>query len=546
MHCTIYLKKKNEEVKVRLCQYIFDTPAMAKVMHICGQGALRACMWCKNEGKRISDLNKVVYHGSRKFLPEDHVLRESKGYPGGKPENSEPGVAYSKEEQISLRQQWEDKPNKSQRSKFAKENGVKGNYSFMKLPYHDFSRDVQPDGMHTIRRAVMNVIQYISRQVQASSIDQVTAAEKELRGKKLKKDHTRVLSSEETTLGNSRVDLVNFPPEYTGYKGSVYTNANKVLKNHHGWQEYTVNNVWIFTLRNSLSQRQRRTLFYFFASLSNLFMKKFNEEMLKSVEVHLHQSVALMERDFPAVILNFTTHVLNHFANSMRRFGPLYSSWMYAFERFNSWITRRCNNKAHMESSVMDTYQLFDWVVFCELTKKFPGLEDPENSICKKTLLFNGEGEPLRRLKRKRRVPINLSEEKKALVETKIEKGIKEVMSINKLEKLNEFGENYVLTIGSYCPMQGMKFARVEDILEILTTTGENTYMVELVEFETQFDQETGIKSIEVPNIGSQSTLDYPDQVGEPAVHAIDDNKLWLLSEKANLDFPWLEHHMKH
>eukprot|EP00111_Clytia_hemisphaerica_P011821 TCONS_00034748-protein len=113
MHCTIYLKKKNEEVKVRLCQYIFDTPAMAKVMHICGQGALRACMWCKNEGKRISDLNKVVYHGSRKFLPEDHVLRESKGYPGGKPENSEPGVAYSKEEQISLRQQWEDKPNKS-------------------------------------------------------------------------------------------------------------------------------------------------------------------------------------------------------------------------------------------------------------------------------------------------------------------------------------------------------------------------------------------------------------------------------------------------
>eukprot|EP00111_Clytia_hemisphaerica_P017242 TCONS_00051040-protein len=190
----------------------------------------------------------------------------------------------------------------------------------MKLPYHDFSRDVQPDGMHTIRRAVMNVIQYISRQVQASSIEQVTAAEKELRGKKLKKDHTRVLSCEETTLGNSRVDLVNFPPEYTGYKGSVYTNANKVLKNHHGWQEYTVNNVWIFTLRNSLSQRQRRTLFYFFASLSNLFMKKFNEEMLKSVEVHLHQSVALMERDFPAVILNFTTHVLNHFANSMRRF----------------------------------------------------------------------------------------------------------------------------------------------------------------------------------------------------------------------------------
>ena len=38
-------------------------------------------------------------------------------------------------------------------------------------------------------------------------------------------------------IGNERIGLVCFPPEFSGFKGDVLTNAGKVLKNYHGWQE---------------------------------------------------------------------------------------------------------------------------------------------------------------------------------------------------------------------------------------------------------------------------------------------------------------------
>ena len=39
-----------------------------------------------------------------------------------------------------------------------KENGAKGAYNFMKLPYHQFHRDYQPDGMHTVTDVVKPVM----------------------------------------------------------------------------------------------------------------------------------------------------------------------------------------------------------------------------------------------------------------------------------------------------------------------------------------------------------------------------------------------------
>ena len=38
----------------------------------------------------------------------------------------------------------------------------------------------------------------------------------------------------------------------------------------------------------------------------------------------------------------------------LKRFGPAYTFWMYPYERFNSWITRRVLNRRYPEATVVD------------------------------------------------------------------------------------------------------------------------------------------------------------------------------------------------
>ncbi|XP_066924621.1 uncharacterized protein [Clytia hemisphaerica] len=343
-------------MKVKLLQYVFDFPAIAKVMHTQGQGGISACPWCQNKGQRVC--NKTIYPGSRKFLEQDHPLRTSTLYSHGN-ETAERPAAHTRESQVVLRKQYDEKPNKSQKEKFAKEHGIKGNYVLMQLPYHGFSEDYQPDGMHTVKRVTSCIIHWLSQQKPNKfPLEKVKRAEEQ--------NHTNVdydenmtytLTAEDIKLANERIRKVIFTPDCTGFKGDVFTKTCDVLKNHHGWQEYTVENLWTYALRGCLPEKQQRTLTYFFAVLTHLFHKKFTSTQLEKLEKHMHTSLSLLERDFPSILLNITTHICHHFVENMKKFGPLYATWMYCLERFNSWITRRCNNKNHMERCVMETYQ---------------------------------------------------------------------------------------------------------------------------------------------------------------------------------------------
>ena len=51
-------------------------------------------------------------------------------------------------------------------------------------------------------------------------------------------------------------------------------------------------------------------------------------------------------------------HLLHHIVDGIRRFGPVYSTWMFPYERFNSWMCRRALNRAHPEATVMETYRV--------------------------------------------------------------------------------------------------------------------------------------------------------------------------------------------
>ena len=66
-----------------------------------------------------------------------------------------------------------------------KENGVKGAYSFMKLPYHQFHRDYQPDGMHTVTDVVKTVIDWLTVNVDINKLLQAEEEFKSVRPEKI-------------------------------------------------------------------------------------------------------------------------------------------------------------------------------------------------------------------------------------------------------------------------------------------------------------------------------------------------------------------------
>ena len=51
-------------------------------------------------------------------------------------------------------------------------------------------------------------------------------------------------------------------------------------------------------------------------------------------------------------------HLIRHIAEGIQRFAPVYGTWMYPFERFNSWICQRVKNRAHPEATVIETYRV--------------------------------------------------------------------------------------------------------------------------------------------------------------------------------------------
>lgn len=91
-------------------------------------------------------------------------------------------------------------------------------------------------------------------------------------------------------------------------------------------------------------------------------------DMLDDLERAVHHALALFERDFPVSLQVIVFHLLHHLPMFIKRFGPVYGFWMYPYERFNSWITRRVLNRRYPESTVVETYRLSEWANFLQVS----------------------------------------------------------------------------------------------------------------------------------------------------------------------------------
>ena len=65
-------------------------------------------------------------------------------------------------------------------------------------------------------------------------------------------------------------------------------------------------------------------------------------------------------------------HLLHHLPTYIRRFGPVYNFWMYPMECFNSWISHRVLNCGYPESTVVETYWLYELRFFLQISDQLP------------------------------------------------------------------------------------------------------------------------------------------------------------------------------
>ena len=55
-----------------------------------------------------------------------------------------------------------------------------------------------------------------------------------------------------------------------------------------------------------------------------------------------------------------------------KQFGPPQVFWMCPFERFNFWIISRVKNRRYPESTVIETYRLFELANFLQRSGELP------------------------------------------------------------------------------------------------------------------------------------------------------------------------------
>lgn len=82
--------------------------------------------------------------------------------------------------------------------------------------------------------------------------------------------------------------------------------------------------------------------------------------------------VSLLERDFPVSLHVVVFHRLHHLPKYLWRFGPVHGYHMFPMERFNSWIKQRVTNRWYPESTVLESYRLFELTFFLQISKKLP------------------------------------------------------------------------------------------------------------------------------------------------------------------------------
>ena len=326
----------------------------------------------------------MIYLNHRAFLPNIDMLRsQRKNFPSEMVPPCQPALKTMAFVDASNAKLLAETTAKG-RAKVTKASGCKGAYSLRRLPSHDRLHNTPVDAMHLIKNIAEHIVKLLSTKTDTESVRNEEKSRKRFKNTwvvtesqaKGKEKYTLPpapfsLCKHDLTIANKRAMSIKSPLGFDWNPCQLFGKLSSKL-NSNQWKHVLSSGILKFCIRGLLGDDQRATLNELCDIVSLLVAEEIDMSTMESVEYRVHRVLSLLERDFPVSLHVISFHLLHHLPMFVQQFGPTHSFWMYPMERFNSWISRRVLNRRYPESTVMETYRLYEWTYFLEIAGEIP------------------------------------------------------------------------------------------------------------------------------------------------------------------------------
>jgi len=275
------------DIKVALIVGSSDIPATRKLF---GHGAAAMkCNRCEKRSTYSEEYSKNHYGG-------DHNYEIS---------TAESHRKYAHE--------WLQCNSKNSRDNHFKEHGVRWS-ELLRLPYMDPIRFAAVDPMHCLFLGIAKwIIKSIFVNEGKLSMEQLRVAQKRM-------DHVELPS-----------DIGRIPPKIAiGNNGFSKLTADQ-------WKTfimiYSTNVLW-----DMLDDNDRKILGHFVRACNLLAARFITEDDLKEAQERLEDLAHLIENTYGPEFVTSNIHLALHIPDCCRDYGPIYSYWLFPFERLNGYI----------------------------------------------------------------------------------------------------------------------------------------------------------------------------------------------------------------
>ena len=341
-----------------------------------GAGAYAGCAYCTHIGEYSKTLQKIIYPGNRRFLPENNPLRnDTSSFPLKELEKRNPPNLKTMEYINQANQEY----NIAQRDEvieILRKTGCKGSYSLARLPLHDCISGTPIDPMHLVKDITEHCIRLITGYEDSVQVRNEEKHRKRFHSSGVEDERSSKLPSApfslskvDKLLAEERACSILVPSSFDWKPQPMFVKITGLKA--HEWYELVKHGILKFCLRGMLGPKQRQTLFKLFDVIRDVCAEDIPLDSIEKLEENVHLTLALFERDFPVSLQLIVFHLLHHLPTYMKLYGSVYNFWMFPFERFNSWISKRTLNRRYPESTVIETYRLCEWVHFVEVSKEF-------------------------------------------------------------------------------------------------------------------------------------------------------------------------------
>lgn len=324
----------------------------------------------------------MIYLEHRSFLPADDSLRtDHRNFPS-MTVLKQPPAAKS----MLFVQKQIDSLNASatpqERKEIKQSSGVISDYSLRRLPFHDRYLNTPVEPMHLLKNISERLVKLLSGLTDTVKVRMDEKARKRFRGTWPRtvrgKDKRTIIppapfsfSKDQVAIANRRSVNVKAPSAMDWRPCKLFGKESSRLKSNE-WKHVLTSGILKYCIRGLLGEQQESTLVEICDVVSLLCKDEVDMQSIDALEVRVHRVLSMVERDFPTCVHVISFHLLHHLPMFVRRFGPLQGFWMYPMERFNNWIKSRIQNRRYPESTVVETYRLYELGFFLQVTQQLP------------------------------------------------------------------------------------------------------------------------------------------------------------------------------